>query len=177
MPDVAYFFFVANSRTKESIDHMLSSFLLQLATHQERHKILCESYEADKNAGHPSRSSLCQYLTKLLAVSGKVILIIDALDEHPIPRDGLLQFLTDLIHDHHDHLLLLVISRKESDIEVAMKRITVTEVDLVQQSEQKEDIQKYITGVLQTDEPFRTWADSHPDILCLIKDKLLQERM
>ncbi len=113
----------------------------------------------------------------MLAVPGNVILVIDALDEHPAPRDELLRFLAKLSRDHHHHLHLLVTSRDEPDIRTVMKDIRAIEVDLNEAAEQQEDIQKYVTSVLELDEPFRTWTASYPHIPGLIKNRLLQERM
>jgi hypothetical protein len=42
---------------------------------------------------------------------------------------------------------------------------------------QKYDLCKYITGVLQLDEPFWQWKYSHPRTVDLIKHRLLKESM
>lgn len=152
IPDLGYFFFVV--KAKESLDAMLSSILIRLATVQERSKILVDAYHSDKNKGNPSLSSLCEYVKEMLAVPRNVFLVIDALDEHPPPRDKLLRFLTNLSRDHHGQLRLLVTSRNESDIRHYMEGIGTVEVDLSKELEQKEDIRKYITHVLQSDQPF-----------------------
>jgi hypothetical protein len=110
----------------------------------------------------------------MLAVPGDVILVIDALDEHPAPRKELLEFLATLSRDHHNHLRLLVTSRSESDIDTAMKAISATEIDISKASEQKRDIYKYITSVIESDKHFQTLP---PRTLDLIKESLFQESM
>jgi hypothetical protein len=156
---------------------MLSSTLIQLATLPERNKILSDAYDSDKHIGTPSRLSLIKYFERMLEVPGDVILVIDALDEYPAPREDCLRFLVDLSNKHHDRLHLLVTSRNEPDIRTAMKGISAIDIDLSEASEQKKDIHDYITGVLESDQPFRTWADADPHILSLIKERLLNERM
>ena len=177
IPDLAYFFFVMKSGAKESLDGMLSSILIQLATLPERHKVLCDAYDSDKHIGTPSRSSLLTYFDRMLEVPGNVSLVIDALDEHPAPRDELLRFLANLSRNRHDHLRFLVTSRNESDIYPVMRDIGAIEVNLSKALEQKEDMHNYITSVLKSDEPFRTWRVSYSHILDLIKKRLLQESM
>jgi hypothetical protein len=83
------------SRTKETLDGMLSSVLLQLASGKERHKILLDAYNSDMHMGPPFCSSLLTYFERMLAVPSNVILIVDALDEHSIPHNVLLRFLTN----------------------------------------------------------------------------------
>lgn len=60
------------------------------------------------------------------------------------------------------HIRLLVASRDEVDIRAALQDIHAAEIDLNGESKQKEDLFKYITGVLHSDEPFRTWKVDHP---------------
>ncbi|KAJ7849697.1 hypothetical protein B0H14DRAFT_3137927 [Mycena olivaceomarginata] len=55
--------------------------------------------------------------------------------------------------------------------------IGAVEVDLNRELNQKDDLCKYITGVLQLDSPFREWKHSHPDIINLIKHRLFDESM
>ncbi|KAJ7831823.1 hypothetical protein B0H14DRAFT_2804100 [Mycena olivaceomarginata] len=118
IPDLAYFFF--GLKAKESLDGMLSSTLLQLAS------------------GPPSRSSLLTYFEMMLKVPRDLVLVVDALDEHPRPRNRLLEFLTGLSRNHH--IRLLVASRDEDDIRAAMQDIDAAEIDLNGESKQKEDL-------------------------------------
>ncbi|KAJ7833352.1 hypothetical protein B0H14DRAFT_3710791 [Mycena olivaceomarginata] len=151
IPDLAYFFF--RVKAKEDLEGMLSSTLLQLASGQERHKILQDAYNSDRCKGPPSRSSLLAYFKRMLTVPHHLVLIIDALDEHPKPRND----------------------RDEPDICACLHNIGAVEVDLNRELNQKDDLRKYITGVLQSDEPFREWKHSHPDIIDLIKHRLLKD--
>jgi hypothetical protein len=89
---------------------------------------------------HP-RSSLLSYLERMLRIPGKVVFIIDALDEHPTPPDELLGLLASL--NHRLHLRLLVTIRDEPDIRTAMKGIGAIEFDLGKAPEQKELPQIY----------------------------------
>jgi hypothetical protein len=90
----------------------------------------------------------------MLTVPRDLVLIIDALDEHPKPHDELLRFLTELIQSHHNHIHLFIASRDEPDVRICLQDISVFEVDLNRELNQKYDLCKYITGVLQLDEPF-----------------------
>ncbi|KAJ7926544.1 hypothetical protein B0H13DRAFT_2313440 [Mycena leptocephala] len=147
IPDLAYFFF--GMKAKESLDGMLDA----------------------------SRFSLLKYVERMLELPRTIFLIVDALDEHPLPRNQLLEFLTGLSRNHSDRIHPLVVSRYESDVCAAMKGIGAAEVDLDMELKQQEDICKYVTGVLQSNEPFQTWQDSHPAIIDGIKHKLLKESM
>ncbi|KAJ7840835.1 hypothetical protein B0H14DRAFT_3695270 [Mycena olivaceomarginata] len=175
IPDLAYFFF--RVKVREDLESMLSSTLLQLASGQERHKILLDAYNSDKCKGPPSRSMLLTYFKTMLTVPHNLVLVIDALDEHPKPRDELLGFLSELIQNHHNHIHLLVASRDEPDIRAGLQNIGAVEVDLNKESNQKNDLCKYITRVLQSDEPFREWKDSYPHTVDLIKHRLLKENI
>jgi hypothetical protein len=106
----------------------------------------------------------------MLRIPGKVVFIIDALDEHPAPPDELLGLLASL--NHRLHLRLLVTIRDEPDIRTAMKGIGAIEFDLGKAPEQKELIHKYITRVVESDEPLQSWTDSQ---IQLVKKKVLQE--
>ncbi|KAJ7796027.1 hypothetical protein B0H14DRAFT_3552631 [Mycena olivaceomarginata] len=175
IPDLGYFFF--RVKVREDLEGMLSSTLLQLASGQERHKILLDAYNSDKCKGPPSCSMLLTYFKRMLTVPHNLVLVIDALDEHPKPRDELLGFLSELIQNHHNHIHLLVASRDEPDIRAGLQDIGAVEVDLNKESNQKNDLYKYITRVLQSDEPFREWKDSYPRTVDLIKHRLLKENM
>ncbi|KAJ7878312.1 hypothetical protein B0H14DRAFT_1646269 [Mycena olivaceomarginata] len=100
-----------------------------------------------------------------------------AVDEHPKPRDQLLEFLTGLLIKYPDCIRLLVSSRDEPDIRVAMEKVTAAEVDLNRQLKQNEDMCKYITEVLQSRLPFRTWKDEYPSTVQRIKHRLFKESM
>ncbi|KAJ7833345.1 hypothetical protein B0H14DRAFT_2306954, partial [Mycena olivaceomarginata] len=173
IPDLSYFFF--RVKAKEDLEGMLSSTLLQLACGPERHKILRDAYNSDGCKGPPSRSSLLTYFKMMLTVTHDLVLVIDALDEHSKPRDEFFRFLTGLIQSHHNHIHLFIASRDEPDIRACLQDIGAVEVDLNRELNQKDDLCKYITGVLQLDSPFREWKHSHPNIINLIKHRLFDE--
>jgi hypothetical protein len=85
--------------------------------------------------------------------------------------------LTGLIQSHHNHIHLFIASRDEPDIRACLQDIGAVEVDLNRELNQKDDLCKYITGVLQLDSPFREWKHSHPNIINLIKHRLFNESM
>ncbi|KAJ7828666.1 hypothetical protein B0H14DRAFT_2594517 [Mycena olivaceomarginata] len=139
IPDLGFFFFT--TQAKESLEGMLSSTLLQLASGQagqERRKILLQVYTSDKHMGTPDLAALLAYFKMILEVPRDLVLVVDALDEHPRPRDQLLRFLTNLSRNHR--VRMLVASRAEDDIRVAMQNIGATEVDLYRQGKQREDV-------------------------------------
>ncbi|KAJ7849666.1 hypothetical protein B0H14DRAFT_3667777 [Mycena olivaceomarginata] len=162
--DLAYFFF--RVKAKEDLKGMLSSTLLQLACCPERHKILWDAYNSDGRKGPPSRSSLLTYFKMMLTVTHDLVLVIDALDEHSKPRDKFFRFLTGLIQSHHNHIHLFIASHDEPDICACLQDIGAVEVDLNRELNQKDDFRKYITG-----------KHSHPDLINLIKPRLLNESM
>lgn len=173
---LAYFFFVSRGQDerKKNLDGMLSTFLLQLATVcPERHKMLCDIYDSDPRHPQPSNSSLRKYFHKMLAVPGrlKITLVIDALDEYL--GDGETMFTTLSEAAGHPNIRILVTSRNEPDIRVTMERIGAAQVNFGDSLEQREDIRKYINGVVGG-LAFRGWSDS---IVDLIKEHFRNETM
>ncbi|KAJ7021272.1 hypothetical protein C8F04DRAFT_1241481 [Mycena alexandri] len=179
IPDLAYFFFVV--KNKETMDAMLASTLLQLATDGARHKILLDTYEGNKHKGPPSLQSLLNCFERMLEVPRDLVLVLDALDEHRKPRDQLLDFLQNL--SQKDNVRLLVASRNEHDICTVMQTIPAAEINLNEESKQKEELCDYITKVLESEKPFQTWKIDYPGTVQnpgpvdLIKERLLKESM
>jgi hypothetical protein len=178
IPDLAYYFFVI--KDKDTLDGMLASALVQLATDAGRHKILADTYNTDKHRGPPSLQSLLNCFEKMLEVPRDLVLVLDALDEHPQPRVQLLRFLISI--SQKDHVRLLVVSRNEDDIRAAMQSLRAAEIDLKNELKQKEELYNYITAAL-LEEPFLTWKTDHPGTVLhpgpvdFIKKRLFEESM
>lgn len=154
---------------------MLASVLVQLATNEERHQILVETYQVNKHKGPPSLQSLEACFDRMLNIPNDVFLILDALDEHVNPRSHLLTFIAGLAKNSHVHLL--VVSRSENDILSLMKEIQPAEINLNAELKQRQELHRFISQVLEFETPFRTWKDKYPSTLNLIKERLIQEHM
>jgi NACHT domain len=167
---VSLAFFYCDFRVDEKKDlrGLLSSVLVQLC-HQSPsyHQILSNFFSEHANGSrHPSDDALVRCLKDILRVSGQapVYLIVDGLDEcsntsaMPTPREKLLTFLGDLINSRLPNLRICVTSRPEIDIKRVLEPLTFYSISLHDESEQMEDIEKYIRSVVNTDPKMRRWT-------------------
>ena len=92
-----------------------------------------------------------------------VYLIMDGLDECPDTfevvsrRDRILNLIEDLVGLNLPNLRICVTSRPEADILEALQPLASHTVCLHDEEGQKEDINKYIASVVQSDRKMRKW--------------------
>jgi hypothetical protein len=99
-----------------------------------------------------------------------VYLIVDALDECPntsLPsqRDQVLGLIEDLVDSKLPNLRICVTSRPETDIKPILEPLTFCSVSLHDESGQKEDIEKYIKSIVNTDRRMRRWTSEHKQLV------------
>ena len=178
---LAFFYCDFREDEKKDLRGLLSSVLIQLC-HQSYscYRILSNLFsEHGSGSRHPSDDALVRCLKDILRVSGHspVYLIVDGLDEcsntsaMPSPREEVLTFLEDLIDSQLPNLRICVTSRPEIDIKRVLDPLTLHSISLHDESEQMEDIKKYIRSVVNTDPKIRRWtaADRELVIDVLIK--------
>jgi hypothetical protein len=154
--DIAWAYYYCFSRhEQDETSHCLHWIISQLCR-QARYipDDICKSYRENER---PSVTKLTIALSILLRRFKHVYLVIDALDESQ-NRSNLLQMLVRLTKDYnYPNLQLIAMSRKEMDIETALKDV-FTSISL-SNPRVDEDIKVYIQSHLQHDRKFDTWPN------------------
>lgn len=151
-----YFYFDFSAVRKQALDDALRSLLWQLTERGESSFREVEKlYKGSQN--QPSTQSVTRVLESVLQATGRVIIVLDALDECTTRRD-LLQWLAETAAK--DSIQIIATSRKEYDIEVAFTEWLTEDVMLsIQQLEVDKDIQAYVHARIRSDPDLQRWRD------------------
>jgi len=109
---------------------------------------------------------------------GSTYLIVDALDEcprtfgTPSAREKVLDLVTNLVNLNLPNLHLCVTSRHETDIRAVLKPLASYSVSLHDEIGQREEIQNYISSIMDSDTNTSQWSKEDRD---LVVNKLRQE--
>ena len=162
-------FFYCDFREDQRNDRrgLLSSFLVQFCHQSDSYfDILSKFYSEHANGSrHPSDDVLARCLKDLLKRPGHapVYLIVDALDECPntssipSPLDEVLNLIEELIESKIPNLHICVTSRPEPVIKDALSPLIFRSVSLHDEWGQKNDIEEYITSVINTNPKNKMW--------------------
>ena len=172
---LAFFYCDFREDEKKDLRGLLSSVLVQLCHQSDSCYRIISNFFSEHGSGsrHPSDDALVRCLKDILRVSGQapVYLIVDGLDEcsntsaMPSPREEVLTFLEVLIDLHLPNLRICVTSRPEVDIKRVLDPLTLHSISLHDESEQMEDIRKYIRSVVNTDAKMRRWTASDRELV------------
>jgi hypothetical protein len=129
--------------------------------------------EHDNGSRQPSDGTFFKCLKEILKLPGQppVYLIIDALDECPMttslssPRDKVLTLVEELVDLQFPNLRICVTSRPETDIQAVLSPLAFRSVSLHDESGQMEDINNYITSVINTDRMMRKWKTADKQLV------------
>ncbi|KAI4853704.1 Pfs, NACHT and ankyrin domain protein [Aureobasidium sp. EXF-8845] len=171
-----YFYFDFNDGKKQSLDDLLRSLIEQVYQLQPESRQSLEKIWTSHDEGirQPSTSSLQSVLQDMLSGVGSVSIVLDALDESK-PREELLAWLKTLIQSTHVSCRLLVISRREEDIESAFQSWTHAEERiLIQQDEVNKDISTYVIDRVRNGDDLKRWR-SRPDLQKEIETRLMKK--
>ena len=145
----------------------MTSLLVQLCARSNPcYEILLRLYSTHDNGSRsPDDKALVKCLKDMLALPDQpaIYLIADALDECPStsgvvsPRERVLNLIEDLVELEIDNLRICVTSRPEADILDALLPLAVHTVSLHDEEGQRQDINNYITSVVQSDRKMRKW--------------------
>ena len=110
---------------------------------------------------------MSECLKQMLALEEQrpTYIILDALDECPVistiasPREDVLELVEDLVGLNLPNLRICVTSRSEPDIQIVLERLTERPVSLHDESGQKEDIAKYVSFSVHSDQRMRRWQE------------------
>ncbi|KAG9853157.1 purine and uridine phosphorylase, partial [Aureobasidium melanogenum] len=158
---ILYFYFNFNDNRKQTLDTALRSLLWQLTNHggssfREVEK-LYESCNGGQN--QTSTQSLIRALESVLQATGRVIIVLDALDECTTRRE-LLQWLAETSAKNSSGIQIIATSRKEYDIKDAFAKWLTNDVMLsIQQLEVDQDIQAYVHARIRSDPGLERWRD------------------
>ncbi|KAI8260266.1 hypothetical protein K4K58_002090 [Colletotrichum sp. SAR11_239] len=170
------FFFEFNDRRKNHIDDMLRSLAFQLYMQSEpSRKVLDELFASHDNGRRQVETEkVSEYFHAMLQVSGKVYIVLDALDECANMTE-LLEWIRGLVSNTQLHSIqLFAISRPEEELKRGIRKC-IGEQNCVSfdYSFLNEDIGAYISSRLEQSQTFQTWA-STPEILEKIRYEVEQ---
>lgn len=165
---VAYFYFSFTDPQKQGVDIMLASIIKQiLACRPNVPQSALKLKEYKASGKRPDTQTLVTTLNDAILGFSAVYVVIDALDECPTlsgERKKLLRALSAILDKAPENLHLLITSRKESDINAAMKhhltRSCSYELDLLAyRSIIDDDIGIFIDTILASDD-YESWPAS-----------------
>ena len=174
LASLAMYYYDFREREKRDLRGLLSSVLSQLCKQTYSYFVILSAFHStyDDGARSPSNDELIRCLKDLLNHPGQapVYIIVDALDECPntsLPsqRDQVLGLIEDLVDSKLPNLRICVTSRPEIDIKPILEPLTFLSVSLHDESGQKEDIEKYIKSIVNTDRRMRRWTSEHKQLV------------
>jgi len=174
LASLAMFYYDFREKERKDLRGLLSSVLFQLCNQSYSYYAILSTFYSTYHDGarSPSDDELIWYLKDLLKLPGQapVYLIVDALDECPntsLPshRDQILVLLKDLVDSKLPNLRICITSRPETDIKSILEPLTFRSVSLHDESGQKEDIEKYIKSIVNTDRRMRKWTSVHKQLV------------
>ena len=174
LASLAIFYHDFREDQKKDLRGLVSSLLAQLCHQFDSYCDIVYRFYLDHSSGseHPSDDELVRCLKNILELPGQppIFLIVDGLDECPnitlpSPREKVLMLLEDLVDSHLPNLRICVTSRPEPDIKLALDPLGFRSVSLHDERGQIEDIEKYITSVVNTSEKMRRWKPEHRELV------------
>ncbi|SRR6266566_1306682 len=173
---MAYLYFDFRDVDKQNLRNLLPSLLIQLSARSDPCcDILFQLYsEHDHGVRKPSDRVMIDCLKEMLSLEaqGPTYIIVDALDECPVastippsPREGVLEFVEELVGLHLPNLHICVTSRPEHDIQVVLEPLTEHPVSLHDESGQQEDIANYVASFVDSNRRMRRWREEDKNLV------------
>lgn len=160
---IAYFYFDFRDSAKQTFRGLLCSLIFQIATSsKECFGYLKEEHSRPAGVSHPTEKQLFGMLSKLLPISGRTAVIIDALDECPVDqREDLFRFLKDLYGLNLGNLRLLVTTRPEIEIREYMDHFarTCSFLNFHNANPHKDDLARHISTRLSDLKSYK-WGEA-----------------
>jgi hypothetical protein len=159
---LAYFYFDFKDERKKDSRALLLSLLDQLSEQSDQFRDVLRGLYLEHRDGSkkPDDEALLQCLRGILTIAQSVpiYLVMDALDECPddsgdrssrSPRGRVLTVVEELVKLRLPNLRLCITSRPEFDIRTFLKPLAPQEMSLHDESGQNQDINAYVTSVVQ----------------------------
>ena len=172
----AYFYFDFNDSTKQYVDKMLRSLIIQLSfNHQSIPEPLLFLFNScQRGAKPPETVDLETLLKALIDMYEKTFIVLDALDECE-DRQELLKFFENAIGWKSQKLNVVMTSRKLKELEDFFNAEIEERSRLsIQNKKVDEDIRSYVHGKLQNDVRFKRWR-GQPKVREEIVTKLMEK--
>ncbi len=200
LASLAFFYCDFREDQKKGLRGLLSSLLVQLCHQSDSYcDVLSKFYSGHANGSrYPGDDELVECLMDLLELPGHapVYLVVDALDECPntssipsprsdilnliekliksetSPRSDILNLIEKLIKSEISNLHICITSRPEMDIKDALDPLIFRSVSLHDERGQKNDIEEYITFIINTDPKNKRWkAEDKRFVIDVLKRK------
>ena len=176
LASLAFYYHDFREDQKKGLHGLLSSVLFQLCAQSDSYyDIISCFYSIRHRRRKPSNDELLQPLKELLELPGQapVYLIIDGLDECPntskspvrSPREEVLKFLEQLVESRLANLRLCVTSQPETDIKTVLDPLTFRSISIHDERGQTDDVQDYISSVVNTDPLSRMWRQEDKELV------------
>ena len=172
---MAYYYFDFRDVKKQDCYGMLSSLVSQLSVESNScYDVLFKLY-SDNSRGtrKPDVGSLKTCLADMLNLpgQGQIYIIVDALDEcpnfpgMPSAREGVLDFVGEIVNLKLSNVNLCVASRPEMDIRSVLDPLTTLKISLHDEIGQKKDIVEFINSVVRSDGSMRRWNEEDKQLV------------
>ena len=163
----SFYYFDFRTTAKQDVRGLLTSLLVQLCAKSDPcYQILSRLYSTYDNGSRlPDHKALVKSLKDMLELPELPLIyfIVDALDECPntfgvvSPRERVLNLIEDLVEVNLGNLRICVTSRPEADILDVLQPLASHIVSLHDEDGQRQDINEYITFVVESDRTMRKW--------------------
>ncbi|KAL8934915.1 MAG: hypothetical protein Q9211_004980 [Gyalolechia sp. 1 TL-2023] len=173
---VIYFYFDFNDSSKQLVDKMLQSLIVQISSMRPQvPKSLAALYDScGQGSKQPQTSGMMDVLRELVGLYGKVSIVLDALDECE-SRQELLDFIKELVLLKSERLNLIATGRNIKDLDDSIRHeFGPGKSFAIPEESVNDDIRSYGKGVLRSDRRFQRWH-RHPDVLDEIEDRLTDQ--
>ena len=163
-----YFYFDFRDKEKQNARNLIASLLIQLSAFSDPCcDILHRVYSSYGNGTRqPTNEVLKNCLKEVLTILAEcpIFIVMDALDECPdsgLPstREEVLVVLKDLVALHLPNLRICVTSRPEVDIKSILNQLTIHDISLHNESEQRKGIADYVSSIMNSDTRMREWPE------------------
>jgi NACHT domain len=175
-PVVLDFFFDFNDTDKQSQDKLVRSLVTQLYSRCENSREELNKLYSSHEDGRrqPLLGSLLETFQHMTKYTGKIQIVIDALDECKT-RDQLLPWMRELSSSGNERIYLIVASRVEEDIKLELERWSRQDNFVsIQQNVVSHDIRTYVRNQLRKDSRFERWR-SDQSVQNMIETKLMEK--
>ena len=172
---IVYFYFDFRDKEKQTARNLITSLLIQLSAFSDLCcDIIHRVYSSHGNGTRqPTNDDLKNCLKQMLTVVAErpIYVVMDALDEcpdypgMPTAREEVLVVLKDLVGMDHPNLRICVASRPEVDIKSVLNQLTVHDISLHNQREQRKGIADYISSIMNSDVKMREWPEEDKELV------------
>ena len=171
---IVYFYFDFRDKEKQNTRNLITSLLIQFSAFSDPcFDIIHQVYSLYGNgARQPTNDHLKNCLKEMLTVVAEhpMYVVMDALDEcpdlgFPSTREEVLVVLKDLVGLHLPNLRICVTSRPEVDIKSVLNQLTIHDISLHNQREQRKGIADYVSSIVNSDMKMREWPDEDKELV------------